>query len=148
MWVTLYSLLLLSIGAIDWRTRRIPHPLTIFGLLGAILTAPFLPAQFRLNSMLGAVAGLLLFLGIWAAATKWYGQDAFGFGDVMLAALIGAVGGLQLGVQALALGILLAGFASGGALLAGWVSRRDTLPYGTFLAAGAIMRFGYWQLVG
>lgn len=146
MWLSLTLLIFAAIALVDWRIRRIPHAVTLCGLLIAILTHQTLPAQFLLNSVIGAAAGFGLFWGVRAAAAKVYGEDALGFGDVMLAGLIGAVGGIEIGAHALVLGIFMAGAYSLVALFWGWVSRRDTLPYGTFLALGAIVRFIYWQL--
>lgn len=147
MWFLSIGVLLL-IAVVDYRWRRIPHAVTIFGLLIAILKAPFLPAQFVLNSVVGAIVFFAIFWGIRLAVSKFYGSRAFGFGDVMLAALIGAIGGVEIGAQALVLGILLAGAYSAVALGLGWVSRRDTLPYGTFLTVGAVARFLGWHFLG
>ena len=138
------SLLLVIIAVEDWRSRRIRHLLTIPGTAAAITLSSHLPARFWLNATVGAAVGFILFLAIRVLAHRYYGEGAFGFGDVMLATLIGAIGGIS-GILWLAMGMLFAG------CYAAWLIRRgqivndadsDTteshIAYGSFLAVAAI----------
>jgi leader peptidase (prepilin peptidase)/N-methyltransferase len=70
--------------------------------------------------------------------TKFLGK-AMGYGDVQLAALIGAATGFHD-----VFGSLLLGFVGGGAISIYLIvvhkrSRRDIVPFGPFLAGGAIV---------
>ncbi|MGN6699764.1 MAG: prepilin peptidase, partial [Thermomicrobiales bacterium] len=67
-----------------------------------------------------------------------YRRRALGFGDVLLAALIGAMAGPNVGV-ALIIGMFL-GAVGGLALVALKVrTMRDYIPYGAYLCAGTII---------
>lgn len=110
----------------DVAYRRLPHWMTVPGIVYAAVLHKQLPATNMLNALLGGATAFLLFLLI-------YQTGKLGFGDVMLAALIGTAGGIQLGLLALATGMLMAGI---GALIA-WRRGEQTIPYGAYLAVGA-----------
>ena len=135
----LFATGLLLIGLADWKWRKIWHSVTVSMLGCAILLAEQLPASGVGNAMIGALLAFILFLAIWWGANRWYQQFAFGFGDVMLAAVLGGIGGIYWGGWMLALGMMLAGVAALIGLLFGRFSRLDLLPYGSFLAAGGII---------
>lgn len=63
---------------------------------------------------------------------------SIGMGDVKLALLIGLMTGFPEGIIALAGGIILGGVAAIALVLSKIKGRKDTMPYGPFLAAGAI----------
>jgi leader peptidase (prepilin peptidase)/N-methyltransferase len=129
--------LLLLIAVIDFRQRRVPNlvvlPATALAL-GHAWTVGRLPAAAA-----GAVVAFLTFLALYAAGQRLYGAGALGMGDVKLAALIGALAGVERAPVVLLLGILLAGAAAAGLLLTGRARPGDTLPYGSFLALAAAM---------
>jgi len=107
---------LMVILRIDWRHRLI-YPNTV--MLGIVLAFAYAAIFSRepnalLWSVVAAVAATLLFLLLYGLALVLYRQRALGFGDVLLAALIGAMAGRDTGV-ALLIGMLLA--AVGGLLL-------------------------------
>ena len=68
---------------------------------------------------------------------RLYGRPVLGSGDVLLAILIGAMAGRDT-PRALFLGVVLAGGLALVLLLLGRAGRKDPLPYGSCLAAGAI----------
>lgn len=134
----LFSVWLLLIAAWDARRRRIPHALTLGGSALALAWRGIDSAEAVFDGALGLLAGLALFGAIYAISQRAYGPDALGFGDVMLAGLIGAGVGLPDLLWALALGLLLTG-AAAGILLASGQSRRSSLPFGPWLVAGALL---------
>jgi prepilin signal peptidase PulO-like enzyme (type II secretory pathway) len=91
-----------------------------------------------LFSSIGAVGAALLFLFLYGLALAIYKRRALGFGDVLLAALIGAMSGPDT-VMALLIGMVLG--AGGGLLLVALRVRtmRDYIPYGAYLCAGTII---------
>ena len=132
--------LMLAVALIDLRHRLIPNRLTYPSLVlfgGGILVAwaagvDVSPSRAGLGLL--ATAGPLLVIAVAM-------PHGMGMGDVKLAAVMGLVLG-ALGwnhvVVGAVLGVLLGGVGSVVALLAGR-SRKDTIPFGPFLAAGAAL---------
>ncbi|MGH8900268.1 MAG: prepilin peptidase [Egibacteraceae bacterium] len=138
----LFAWTLLVVAVIDAKTRRIPnrltYPLTPV-LLVLLMTAALLHGQpvWAYRALLG---GVLAFATLFALALA--NPRGMGMGDVKLAAFIG-VGLGYLGWGVLAVGVLT-GFLLGGlvamALLAvRFRGRRDLMPFGPYLAAGAFL---------
>jgi len=114
------------------------------------LRGPYIPDWLaphpHLHGLAWSVAGLLLGGGItWAArglASRLLGQEALGFGDVTLMAMIGAF----LGWQATLLVFLLAPVCALGSLaLIRICSSRTYVPYGPFLSLAAVLTLFNWQ---
>lgn len=140
---------LLALSLIDLDTMTLPNPLTqsglILGLLfqicvGFLTSATWVGAINQLISgVVGVVLGLWLFDAIIIIGSIAFGQAAMGGGDAKLAAMLGAWLGwkylLLTGFFACALGA----FVGGGAIALGWLSRRQPMPFGPFLALGAVM---------
>lgn len=124
---------LVVLAVIDVESRRLPNAI-VLPAAAAVLVARLAtaPEQWRtwLGASLGSFAGFLVL----ALLTR----GAIGMGDVKLALLLGAVLGSAV-LPGLLLGAL-AGAAAGVVALArgGAEARRATLPYGPFLAFGAI----------
>jgi leader peptidase (prepilin peptidase)/N-methyltransferase len=132
--------LMLAVALIDARHRLIPNrlmypSLVLFG--GGTLVAwaagvDVSPARAGLGLL--AMAGPLLAIAVAM-------PHGMGMGDVKLAAVmglvLGALGWNHVVVGAI-LGVLLGGLGSVVALVAGR-SRKDTIPFGPFLAAGAVL---------
>jgi leader peptidase (prepilin peptidase)/N-methyltransferase len=152
---------LLALSFIDLDTWLLPHVITVplllagLGLSAVALTA----APSFLSSAGGAAAGWLSFAAVSFIGEKVLKKEALGFGDVWLLGGIGA----WLGMGALLPVVLLAsiqGSVVGLALLflgrgqpgpaespapapaddsdADWVPPRNAVPFGPFLAAGAL----------
>jgi leader peptidase (prepilin peptidase)/N-methyltransferase len=135
-----FTALLVAISVIDIRTKKIPNRIVYPALLlsaGFLVVARVAGADVDLlRSALGFLALGGGFLLIALIVPK-----GMGMGDVKLAALIGLVLGSQglslVGVSA-GVGILLGGLGSIVALVAG-ASRKQAIPFGPFLAAGALV---------
>lgn len=123
------------------------HAVTIPLTIAALWLAEQLPAQFCPNALAGGLLAFGVFFCIWWSANRWYQALAFGFGDVMLAMVLGSLGGLFWGSWMLAVGMLLAGGTASLLLFFGRNSRLDAIPYGTFLAAGGFLVLLYWRII-
>lgn len=151
--LALFSAVMLAVAAIDLELKIIPNRITypafpaFFAalVLGWAIGQPLDP----IRAIVGAVAYGGVFLLIAFIAPR-----GLGMGDVKLAGLIGLVmGSLGLRYVAVAAGaaILLGGIGGIAALLAGR-ERKSALPFGPFLAAGAIVatlwgeRIAAWYL--
>jgi leader peptidase (prepilin peptidase) / N-methyltransferase len=137
--VALFSLVLLTILRIDWQHHLIFTIIIAPGIAIALFGAA-LQSQSALVAALIAAAGAgLVFTLFFALAVVIYRQQALGFGDILLAILIGAMTGLERVVPALLLGMILA--AAGGLFLIaiGQRGRRDYIPYGAYLCLGTML---------
>lgn len=144
--LALFTIILLIILRIDWQNHLIFQNTIIVGILLALGYAAFIsPQPHALLWATGAAVGAaVLFLGLYFLALLIYRRRALGFGDVLLAALIGAMAG-QNTPTALFLGMILG--AGGGLLLVALRVRtmQDYIPYGAYLCAGTIITLLVWR---
>ncbi len=144
----IFGSVLVAQSWIDLREHRLPREITFAGLiLGAIaLTVAALvedePERIWMAA-LGAAIGLAIIGGIYLGANWRYGQDvAFGFGDVILSPLLGLfLGWLNPGIvpPGIFFGFILGTLAAIPALVAKKANAQTALPFGPFLALGAIV---------
>jgi leader peptidase (prepilin peptidase)/N-methyltransferase len=131
---------LLALAVIDARTKKLPNRI-VYPTLAA--SAVYLAGAALAGGpvdLLRAGIGFLAYGG-GLLVVALVSPKGMGMGDVKLAALIGLVlGALGLRYVAVAagLGILLGGVGAVVALLAG-ASRKQAVPFGPFLAAGAVL---------
>ncbi|AFY79085.1 MAG: prepilin peptidase [Hydrococcus sp. C42_A2020_068] len=136
---------LLALSLIDLDTMTLPNALTQSGLvvgLGFHTLQGWQEGHIANYLMLGigsAVLGIWLFDAIRLIGSIAYGQTAMGGGDPKLAATIGAWLGwkylLVTGFLACAAGALIGGVA----IAFGRLNRRQPMPFGPFLALGAVL---------
>jgi leader peptidase (prepilin peptidase) / N-methyltransferase len=131
---------MLAASLIDVRHRIIPNRLVYPSLVvfGVVVVA--LGVAGKEVSPLRAVLGLLAYGG-GLLLVALVSPGGMGLGDVKLAALIGlvlgALGWTYVGVGAMA-AVLAGGVGAVAALLAGR-SRKDAIPFGPYLAGGAVI---------
>lgn len=128
---------LIVLFAIDLRHRVLPDVITLPGIAVGIVASCFLPPGW-LSSLIGLVAGGGVLLAIAEAYYRVRGQQGLGMGDVKMLAMVGAF----LGWPLMLLTLVFASFAGsivGVSLIAsGRGNLQVALPFGTFLAVGAI----------
>ncbi|NJO42740.1 MAG: prepilin peptidase [Cyanobacteria bacterium CRU_2_1] len=140
---------LLTLSLIDLDTMTLPNSLTQSGLvlglvfqmaIGWTIQANLTGAIAQLMmGILGAVIGIWVFDLITIMGSIVFGQTAMGGGDAKLAAMMGAWLGWKY--------LLLAGFVActigaligGGGIALGLLNRRQPMPFGPFLALGAVL---------
>jgi len=113
---------------------------------------PRIGPGFVLSALLGGAAGFVLML-LPYLLTRGRGM---GYGDVKLAAFIGLMSGFPLVLVALLVGIIAGGLVAVFLLVSRMVkSRKAAIPYGPFLAAGAMVAliwgdkiFQWWWAMG
>lgn len=134
-------------------SQRRPHA-SLYGLtllavaLSAVTVVVWQQTGQRWDSLLGALLGLAmgggLTWGVRLIGSYAYGQEAMGFGDVTLMAMIGAF----LGWQAVLMAFIAAPFAA--LLIVGiqfLVSGRNVLAFGPYLSLGAILTVLNWRWI-
>ena len=133
---------------IDLRIQRLPREITFWGAgLGFValsIAAVVEDEPERIwMSLLGAAIALAIIGGIYLGANWRYGKDvAFGFGDVVLAPLLGLfLGWLNPGIVApgIFFGFVLGTLAAIPGLVTKKATGQTALPFGPFLAAGAVV---------
>lgn len=132
----LLAAVLLGLATIDWEQRRVPNAIV---LPAAALALVFAWANGDLpSSLAGGVVAIAIFYVVYGVGKALFSGGALGAGDVKLAGLIGTVVGVGLLPSALGLGILSAGLVAAALLTAGRARRGDFIPYGYFMALGAV----------
>ncbi len=140
---------LVAVAFIDCDTFLIPDELSL-GLLGAgLILSPLNPTlgtslMGRLGAaFLGGAGGLALCWGVAVLGEKAFGREAMGGGDIKLLAGVGAWTGALGAFDTLVVASFV-GAAYGVWLLAqGKIARRDPIPFGPFLSAGAVFTIFY-----
>ncbi len=135
----LLVMLLLPLALIDLEHHLLPDVLTLPGIVlgvaasaGGWLVAPA-------DALIGVLAGAALPYAVIVAYRRLRGAEGMGLGDVKLLAMVGAFLGWRGMLVTLGVGST-AGALVGLTLIATGRGRRDTeLPFGTFLAAAAVV---------
>jgi leader peptidase (prepilin peptidase)/N-methyltransferase len=134
----LFACAMIVLFAIDLRHRILPNVITLPGIAVGFALSFVLPPGW-LSSLIGALAGGGVLFAIAEAYYRLRGIEGLGMGDVKMLAMIGAF----LGWPLMLLTLVLASFAGsllGLALMAsGRGGMKAALPFGTFLAVGALV---------
>lgn len=132
-----YALLtsaLVVVALIDFDHRIIPNTITLPGMVvGLGLSFWALPIT-PLASLLGLLAGGVLFYLIAAVS-----RGGMGGGDIKLIAMIGAFLGWQGALFTIFSGALMGSLVGVTLMLLGRKGRKDKVPFGPFLSGGAIL---------
>lgn len=150
VWVSTIRLLQYNGLKVRAKTRRLGWMYLGIGMLGAILIAvawTWMTPQYW-NSLFGAVVGLGLGgISIWLVrivASHSLGQEAMGFGDVTLMAMIGAF----LGWQAALITFAVSPFAALAIVLVCFlITKENELAFGPYLCAGAMITIFWWSSI-
>lgn len=138
---------LLAISYIDFDYQIIPDAITLPGIgLGVLTAGTVLPIGLW-DSVLGLLlGGGVLFALAWISPYL-FGKEGMGGGDIKLLAMIGAFLGWKAVVLTMLIGAIV-GAIIGVTLIGCKILRRDQyLPFGPFLALGAIVSMFFHQEV-
>jgi leader peptidase (prepilin peptidase)/N-methyltransferase len=144
VWMYAFLAILLTIACIDWRHQIIPDVLsiggTVLGIVGAFICLPIEP----LDSLIGALVGSGLLVGIALLYKVIRKIDGLGGGDVKMMAMIGAFLGWQMVFLVLFLASLL-GSLYGLHLIRSGKGGQAAVAFGSFLAPAAAVVFFFGQ---
>jgi len=141
-WITVFSylffsLVLLAVAVIDWKTYEIPDGLSVGSTLLGLLLSFFRSDITPLESFAAAAGGVLIVAAIIWIYKKLRGLEALGWGDAKLLAAVGAFEGFT-GVYC----ALLVGSLSALLFFLPVIVKNKTLtftvPFAPFLALGAL----------
>ncbi len=147
---------LLTLALIDLDLMILPNPLTQSGLvLGLVFQIAMgwnesqLPgaATHLIIGIMGAVLAIWLFDGIGIMGTLAFGQTAMGGGDPKLAAMIGAWLGWKYLLLTGFLACLIGAIIGGGAMVLGWYKSKQAIPFGPYLALGAVLTVFFGEAI-
>jgi prepilin signal peptidase PulO-like enzyme (type II secretory pathway) len=131
--------LLAFIFAVDLEHKLIFDIAVYPAIVALLLIAAFFDHRAFASMVTGVIVYGGLFLCFYGLGFLLYRAEALGLGDVKLAVLIGLLVGWPGIVQALVLGGLFGAAISLLLLGMGTASRRTYIPYGIFMATGALL---------
>ena len=134
-----YASYFLVVLAIDLEKQVILNVLVIPGFAASMVVASFWPELGPARAATGVGLGLLLALYLIPGAVM-------GEGDVKLAAVVGAATGFPL-VVGLALAFISGGMTAVALLATGKRTRKDRMPFGPFLAVGALVALAWGDTI-
>lgn len=151
-----YSAALIVITFIDLDFKIIPDEISLSGIVIGLIIGTvnqYFPGLFSLpvsqsalSSLLGVVAGagvpLAIFYGYYLCTKK----EGIGMGDVKLLGLIGALFGWQAAVATIFIGSFFGAIFGIGLMIFGRAGRNTEIPFGPWLALGALLHLFYPQV--
>jgi len=135
-----FSAAMIVLAMIDLEHYLLPDAITIPGIVLGLAVLPWLNWVERPRDLfVGAAVGAGLLYVVSLVWYLWKKVHGMGMGDVKMLAMIGAVLGWQGVVFTLFLASLMGSLVGGGLILAGRLGWKSRLPFGVFLALGALV---------
>ena len=122
---------------IDLQHRILPNVITLPGVVAGFASSLLLPPGW-LEALIGIAVGGGSLLAIGEAYYRVRGEEGLGMGDVKMLAMIGAFLGWRLMLVTLVLASFAGSLVGVGLIVAKRRDMKYALPFGTFLAVGAI----------
>jgi leader peptidase (prepilin peptidase)/N-methyltransferase len=138
--MTILGLLLIVIFFIDLRHRIIPDVVTLPGVALGFLFSFFVKSPSVINSLIGILAGGVLFYLAAVLGELLFKKESMGGGDIKLAMMLGAFLGWQKIFLVFLISAVLGAMVGGIALFfSKKVKETRMIPFGPFLALGSIL---------
>jgi leader peptidase (prepilin peptidase)/N-methyltransferase len=134
----LFACAMIVLFAIDFRHYILPNVITLPGIVVGFALSVFLPPGWQ-ASLIGLLAGGGLLFLIAETYYRVRGIEGLGMGDVKMLAMIGAFLGWKLMLVTLVLASFAGSFVGVGLMVARRGDMKAALPFGTFLAVGALV---------
>ena len=129
---------MIVLGAIDLRHRVLPDVITLPGLAAGVACSLWWPPGWQ-ASVIGAVAGWAILWTVGEAYFRMRGREGMGMGDVKMLAMVGAFLGWRHMLVTLLIASLSGSLVGGAMALASRENLKYALPFGSFLAFGALL---------
>lgn len=130
---------LLALSVIDIQTLRLPNSIVLTGAIIGIVLTIALKRDWWLDMIAGGAAGLGLLGLMGLIGTLLFRKPALGMGDIKLAGMIGLYLGPMRTMGMFVLGVFSAAIISGLLLLFARRKWDQKLPFGPYLALGAVV---------
>ena len=134
----LFACAMIVLFAIDLRHHILPNVITVPGIVVGFALSLLLPPGW-LDSLIGLIAGGGVLFAIAEIYFRLRGIEGLGMGDVKMLAMIGAFLGWQLMLVTLVFASFSGSLIGLGIIAAGRGGMKAALPFGTFLAVGALV---------
>jgi leader peptidase (prepilin peptidase) / N-methyltransferase len=132
-----FACALIVLFVTDLQHKILPNVITLPGIVVGFVCSVFLPPGW-MSSLIGLAVGGGFLLAIAEAYYRIRGQEGLGMGDVKLLAMIGAFLGWKLVLLTLVFASFTGSLAGGVLIASGRGDMKYALPFGTFLAVGAL----------
>ena len=132
-----FACALIVLFVTDLQHKILPNVITLPGIVVGFVCSVFLPPGW-MSSLIGLAVGGGFLLAIAEAYYRIRGQEGLGMGDVKLLAMIGAFLGWKLVLLTLVFASFTGSLAGGVLIASGRGNMKYALPFGTFLAVGAL----------
>ena len=133
-----FACALIVLFVTDLQHKVLPNVITVPGIVIGFACSLFVPPGWR-DSLIGIVAGGGVLFALAEAYYRVRGQEGLGMGDVKLLGMIGAFLGWKLVLLTLVLASFAGSLAGGVMIASGRGGMKYALPFGTFLAVGALV---------
>jgi leader peptidase (prepilin peptidase)/N-methyltransferase len=134
----LFASALVVLFVTDLQHKILPNAITVPGIVVGFVCSLFVEPGWR-DSLIGIVIGGGVLFAIAEAYYRVRGQEGLGMGDVKLLGMIGAFLGWKLVLLTLVLASFAGSVAGGAMIVSGRGDMKYALPFGTFLAVGALV---------
>ena len=134
----LFACMLVVLFAIDLEHQLLPNVITLPGIVIGLIASAVLPPGFT-DAIIGAIVGGGVLWLIGEAYYRYSGHEGLGGGDVKMLAMIGAFLGWKLVLVTLVLSSFAGSIVGLGVIVMKRGGMKYALPYGTFLALGALI---------
>jgi leader peptidase (prepilin peptidase)/N-methyltransferase len=124
--------------AIDLEHHLLPDVITLPGIVLGLVSSAVLPPGLR-DALIGVVGGGGVLWLVGEAYYRYSGHEGMGGGDVKMLAMIGAFLGWKLALLTLVLSSFVGSLVGLSVILSRRGGMKFALPYGTFLALGAVV---------
>lgn len=133
-----FACAMLVLFVVDLQHQILPNEITLPGIAAGLAASVFLEPGFR-DALIGAVAGAGILWVIAFAYERLRHQEGLGFGDVKMLAMIGAFLGWPSMLLTLVVASFLGSLVGLSLIASGRGDLGSKLPFGTFLAAAAVV---------
>jgi leader peptidase (prepilin peptidase)/N-methyltransferase len=134
----LFACALIVLFVTDLQHKILPNVITVPGIVVGFVCSLFLPPGW-VESLIGIVVGGGSLFAIAETYYRVRGQEGLGMGDVKLLGMIGAFLGWKLVLLTLVFASIAGSLAGGILIASGRGNMKYALPFGTFLAVGALV---------
>ena len=135
----LFACAMIVLFVIDLQHKILPNEITLPGIVIGLVLSSITGEPGWLSSLIGIAVGGGTLYAIAEAYYRIRGEEGLGMGDVKMLAMIGAFLGWKLVLLTLVLSSISGSIVGVAILLVRKESLKYALPFGTFLAVGALI---------